>query len=637
MSEIAEFQSYKTTPFFLHHNFKEFYKHFESGHESIKRSAAKFLEDSITFQEERELRIYKALNIDPNNWEELSIKLFGESDKANENNIRSFLTYFTKYIKDELKIDFSQLTNGMKMEAYEASLKNLSGEEEEKELKKIIPVLQKFFSNYTDPVNNYINWLKRNSILQQNESITVEQMSIINQFFKESRDNRAKNDPDFFDKDGNALPIGNQGILRMYKMLRNVSGFLSNIVGNVGEKATVDFMKNVKNDLNEAVIKEVYGTSYFDNKGKNLISGNVSEYRSQEKAISDSLKESGVNVGFRTFNRKKKDKIKKSKTIKSPYVDFEFGYVFTESDTDTLSKNLKSDEIFEIDIEINGEIKTDKVGISSKTSYTDSGELKIYSGSFYSLFENMFKSSEISGAGRIGDIVNFLIYSIFNGYGSGTYGTYTLESYNSTKNEAVTKYLDQISFIEGEAIEYFDMDSTIAGIRFTQNRNEVTTGAHHRIYNYKKGYIPTEKSTEKEKINNIDDRNFTNFFSNEIKPLFDLIVQNFAYQWFTGGTSEYTHADFFSVFSDGVHYFYPMSKILKMIQNAINNGNFILKQDIITNLKDNINNKYNINENPLTLENYRSTWTYNKMEELAANSLKKSGTITVKKGILFKE
>ena len=59
----------------------------------------------------------------------------------------------------------------------------------------------------------------------------------------------------------------------------------------------------------------------------------------------------------------------------------------------------------------------------------------------------------------------------------------------------------------------------------------------------------------------------------KIRELLFKIINYYGYQWLTGGISEYTHADFFSVYKQGHHYFIPMSVILEGL----------FKVDIITN------------------------------------------------------
>ena len=55
------------------------------------------------------------------------------------------------------------------------------------------------------------------------------------------------------------------------------------------------------------------------------------------------------------------------------------------------------------------------------------------------------------------------------------------------------------------------------------------------------------------------------------KEIFDKIISYYGYQWLTGGDSEFTHADFLSIYkaSDKKYYFIPMSKILKEIQKDL--------------------------------------------------------------------
>ena len=59
----------------------------------------------------------------------------------------------------------------------------------------------------------------------------------------------------------------------------------------------------------------------------------------------------------------------------------------------------------------------------------------------------------------------------------------------------------------------------------------------------------------------------------KVRTLLFKIIQYYGYQWLTGGISEFTHADFFSVYKQGHHYFIPMSVILEGLKNT----------DIITN------------------------------------------------------
>lgn len=557
---VIDFESYKTQPFYLHHNFENFYKVYLQNRSQILSIGEYYLLESIKWQENNEKEIYEALGLDPtdsNSWKQIGSEIFGvfdidENEKRIpiiENKLELFLKEFTKFINEEMNkgtIKFSK-----KYTIEEAKKEYENGVKDKNEL---IKTVNAFIDAYNNPIDKFLNWRNENNLTKG--QINEDEISFLKELFEKSRKNRKKELKIPGDKENRLKNITEESLDEALNLLYSSSGIISNFIGDIGEQATLSFIVNGRQYITETV-----GTSVLSGKSseekerrKDIIDKNVAFYKQEEQKIKNELKESGINLSLKT-----KDGL------------FKFGCVYTPKDTGTLKKNLKADEIFtfKFNLESGQEIK--KYGISSKTSWSeDADDIKLYSGSFYSALENLFKSN-ITGAGDIGQVINFLIYIIFNSLGSAFYGSYQIDTKELKRRQDSNKIKELIN----------------------------------------KGMINTETSGD--------------FYRGSAYPIYMKIIQDFAFQWFTGGISEQTHADFFSIYDGGKHYFIPMSIILKAILKiGYDEENFLLKQNLLT--------RYTNINNPLSLKDYKDTWDYQEMEKLGLRIFDNSKkTITLSK------
>lgn len=572
MAEI-DFSIYKTKPFYLHHNFEDFHHVYIENAPTILKMGENFLRESINIQEKREKDLYDLLGIQNNDWTQIATKIYGVFD-INENNeqkienkLELFLKNFTKFINEifnESPVKFNKnysIENAM--QDYEKG---------KKDKKELINMINNFIKVYNNPIDTFLNWYETSELSEG--KINKEEIQFLEELFKKSRKNRKQELKVSGDEDDKLKNMTEESLDEAINLLFSASGIISNMIGDIGEQATISFIQNGKKYITEAV-----GTSILTPeteeviKKQNIIQGNINFYEKEQERINSQLKESGIKLSSKT-----KDGL------------LEFGCTYTGINTGTLSKNLKADEIFTFQFNLDtNDLR--KYGISSKTSWSETADtIKLYSGSFYSALENMFKSN-LTGAGDIGTIVNFLIYSIFNALGSGMYGSY------NENNEKIKKIGNRYIF---SGIEDFYTTKTIIDTKTKLPKRDKSGGIK----------IKTGQSS---------------FFKEEIRPLYNLIIQDFAYQWFTGGISEQTHADFFSIYENNKHYFIPMSIILKAILNiGMNENNYLLKQNLL--------GDYKPTNNPLKIKDYLDTWEYGAMEELGSNLPFGSGkTITLSK------
>lgn len=622
MAEI-NFEIYKTQPFYLHHKLEDFYRVYNKNVSKIERYGERFLITSINKQRDKEKYIYKILGLEEGNWREIGSKIFGvfnaDENEENryyiENKFELFLKRFTEFINDRMKqtaISFNKKNN------LENALKNESYKKPEKR-KQIINAANDFIRAYNSPVKEFLSWYKSSGLSKGefNES----ELDFLEKIFEKSRKNREKLlDPN----DNRKLRfLGEESLEEAINLLYSSGGIIGNIVGDVGEAATIKYAIGKKNYLINSV-----GTSLLrldedeTAKKQNITLQNKQFYERTQKEINKQLNEAGVKLrnDFRTEDG-----------------CLNFGYTYSESNTNTLSKNLKADEIFNFEVYVGGKWKKISYGVSSKTSWTENGSLKLYSGSFFSSLENLFKSNIID-AGIIGEIVNFLIYLIFNSYGVASYGSYiggktSIGDYNPDSyiySNTVSKYKKNKKRkfnikSEYESDFYFDYNKTFKVLNYNYTKNSMKI--KEKI---------DRKTGEVKKTFKIEENYEQGLFSKlKTRPLYNLIIQDFAYQWFTGGISPATHADFFSVYSGGIHYFVPMSVILEVIKNANDTEDFLLTSNMVSTLSLDTKKKA-LSNNPLSLEDYQTTWKYNEMEEKGINILDKSGTIVANKEKLFK-
>ena len=608
MAEI-NFQSYKTAPYFLHHNFDDFYNQFIENHIRIQDKGIEYLNKSIERQKEREQPVFDAFGLDRNQWQQIGNKLLGTNkiDEKEENRVEFFLKNFMKIIEQNMidEVDVGTLGGDyLKAENKDEFIKD-----NQKKIKLINETVNKFIAVYNDPVLFLKKEFEKHNLLKDQYTEQLEDIALI---FKNSR----KNKKGIIEGDESLIQSAEQmGLTNALDFLNTRAGILGNLTGNVGEEVITNFIEeNTYNIIKDGIEKKysisgAQGTSALgidDNERKRMLESNKNYYTNLQGEIGTGLKNSGIALKYHA------DGVTADE-------NFEFGLTYSEKQTNTLIKNLKADEVFSLEISFkkNDIINTRKefYGISTKTSYTKNKELKIYSGSFLGSLENLFKSNLID-YGDIGEIVNFLIYSIFNGYGSGTYGSY--------------KKIE-----ENGKISYNKIEDTNLKERNILNKNKFYQG--YEVQNLRHEFILPGKGP---------------FVNEEAIQLYNILINATAYQWFTGGDSPDTHADFFSVYSKDNFNFVPMSIILEAVQSKIKSKNKLLTQDFLSllnysptpikekdkNGKERIVGYEEKSSNPLSLNDYMTTWDYGSMYGLACDTLNKKGTRSIKtnKETLFK-
>ena len=467
MAEI-NFQSYKTAPYFLHHNFDDFYSQFIENYIRIQDKGIEYLNKSIERQKEREQPVFDAFGLDRDQWQKIGNKLLGTTkiDEKEENRVEFFLKNFMKVIEQNMvdEVDVGTLgSDYLKAENKDEFVKN-----NQKKIKLINETVNKFIAVYNDPVLFLKKEFEKHNLLKDQYTEQLEDIALI---FKNSR----KNKKGIIEGDESLIQSAEQmGLTNALDFLNSRAGILGNLTGNVGEEVITDFIEeNAYNIIKDGIEKKysisgAQGTSALgidDSERKRMIESNKNYYTNLQGEIGAGLKNSGTALKYHA------DGITADE-------NFEFGLTYSEKQTNTLIKNLKADEVFSLEVifKKNNIINTRKefYGISTKTSYTKNKELKVYSGSFLGSLENLFKSNLID-YGDIGEIVNFLIYSIFNGYGSGTYGSYERieengkTSYNKIENTSLKyKSLYNIKYQERGGAEMF----TCGGIIINKDYDE---------------------------------------------------------------------------------------------------------------------------------------------------------------------
>lgn len=563
-----DFSSYKTQPFFLHNNFEEFYQVYINNSPHIVELGEKLLKDCIKFQKEKETKIYEILGIDDQDWRKIGPEIFGvfninenpENEYYIKNKLELFLKYFTKFINSEMKQQAIVFTKDYSLKDAKEDT-NRSQEANQ----KIIEAANSFIKAYNDPIQQFKDWYN-NSGFSKGE-FDEDDLIFLDEIFKNSRKNRKKMLISGDDKK-RLKYISEECLEEAIDFLYRTPGFISNLIGNIGESATNYYIQNKKNyEIIPEATSILSGEKGEKERKKTIIQKNIDFYENQTKTIKEELESNGIKI---TSN----DKLLK------------FGLFYTTKSTGTLSKNLKADEIFTFKVVVEpGKFENTTFGISSKTAWSESSDtIKLYTGSFYSAFENVFKTTIVS-AGITGEIVNFLIYIIFNSLGSGIYG-----SFNDGK-------------IDREAFSGVDDFSNI------------------KIKTNSKGEIMKKKDTGKM------DFEFSNnsFFNQQVRPMYNALIQFFAYQWFTGGDSPVTHADFFSIYANEHHYFIPMSIILQAILDlgVANESEYLLKQNLLPDYGDK-------QKDPIKKDDYIKALLggYSEMEKLGLDKLsgKKEGS-----------
>ena len=446
--------SKNSNPLYIHNNLDHFHQNLYGNIDYIDQQGKKILELSIKIQKEKERYIYQYLDLPEGHWQDIGNKLYGIMGENNNSVVENKLQFFLEAFVDFLK---NEMLQGIK----------ISKESQATEYRKSNPddflkLIKNYIEIYNNPVNSFTKWYN-NSKFYKEGVLTEEDIQGIQTIFdnyrlKENKD-KILNSDGFIDEN-----IILQSFSKADKLLGKSQGLFSNLVGDIAEKGTVCFINSNLENF------KIFGTSYWTENKKgfteaDLKEGNKKFYLDYQNYINNTLKQNNISLGTDDGN-------------------FSF-------EVNNLTKNLKADEIFYIEIKVGSEKKTIPFGISSKASWGESvTNPKLHSGSLVSAFENMFKIFP-EGISYTAEIVRFLQYSIINSLG--------------------------ISM---------------------KQKTEFKLGDY-----------------------------------NKVRSLFFKIINYYGYQWLTGGVSEFTHADFFSVYKQGHHYFIPMSIILEGLLNV----------DIITN------------------------------------------------------
>lgn len=443
-----------SNPLYIHNNLEHFHRNLYGNINYIDQQGKKILELSIKIQKEKEKYIYKYLDLPEGDWKDIGNKLYsiiGENGKSIvENKLQFFLEAFVDFLKNEM------------LQGIKISKEAQATEYRRAEPEKFLSLIKNYIEIYNNPVKSFTNWYNNSRFYKENvlseEDIKGMQAIFDNYRLKESKD-KILNSDGFIDEN-----IILQSFAKADRLLGKSQGLFSNLVGDIAEKGTVCFINSTLNNF------KIFGTSYWTENEKgfteaDLKAGNKNFYLDYQNYINNTLKQNNIKMSTEDGN-------------------FSF-------EVNNLTKNLKADEIFNIEIEIDSQKKVIPFGISSKASWGETvTNPKLHSGSLLSAFENMFKIFP-EGISYTGEIVHFLQYSIINSLGV------------SMKQDTEFKFGDY----------------------------------------------------------------------SKIRNLLFKIINYYGYQWLTGGVSEYTHADFFSVYKQGHHYFIPMSVILEAL----------FEVDIITN------------------------------------------------------
>ena len=475
---------------------KDFLKIFYDNEEKIPAAALNIMELSIERQKEREKEVYDALDISEDDWEKLSDIVGGfiqdNSDGVSKNHLDFILNQFRDYI-------LTGIFEGIRINKT-AEAKKL----ESSDSQKFNNILKKYVNFYNQPVKEFKEWydskFQNNQILQG--YIKPEDISFLNKILEKQREADKKKNKAIVNKDGT---INYNYLLTQStaanEFLGKSQGVISNFFGGFKEGVLLAVAQNV-----EQIIK-LGTTSYWaeQNSGKkitfmrDLVQKNEIYYKGDGREIK------GIQTEINEYLEKNQIKI----DTPDGYFDFE----------DSVSKNLKADDIFYL--EIKGEIKP--FGISSKASWTEtSDKSKLMGTSYKNVFINMLKGMFSEMSTTI-DISNFIKYSTYN------------------------------------ALAHYNIDN----------------GEYKAVYN-------------------------------KVKKMFDKVISYYAYIWLMGGDSEYTHADFFSIYkaADKRYYFIPMSKILAIIKEEPNyiseSGLFPLATDKVDDKGEILRKGRALNENQIS-------------------------------------
>ena len=440
--------SINSSPLYIHNNLDHFHDNLKANYIKIENKGKYILDKSIELQEKKESLFYKALKLNEGDWKKIPNKIygpFGEENKNDINKLQYFLDMFVKFIRQEV-LQGADFSRKEKIQQY----KNSVGTEKFEEL------IKNYVEIYNDPAKKFYNWYN-NSEYFQSGKLTLKDAQILEKIYENYR----LKEKDLINDNGSiVLNSLEQGT----KLLEKSTGIVSNMIGDISESATVTLV----NDGSEFIT--AVGSSYWtDNKNSisasDLSKKNEELYRKIEKGINTILENKNIDLGTEDGN-----------------------FHFSQK---TLQTNLKADEIFYVQMEINSKMLIVPFGISSKASWSENiTDPKLHSGSFSSVLENMLK---IFGKGIANtlEIIHFIKYSTINSL----------------------------------------------GVSMQQSGSKMDKW---------KDYL-------------------------EIRELFIRMINYYGYQWLTGGISQYTHADFFSVYKNEHYYFIPMSLILKGIREAIEN------------------------------------------------------------------
>lgn len=444
--------SSNSNPLYIHNNLDHFHDNLNTYYVRIEEKGKKILDKSIELQEKKESLFYKALNLKNGEWQKIPNKIYGPFGEENDiNKLQYFLDMFVKFVRQEV-LQGADFSRKEKIQQYK---KTVGVEKFEKLIKDYVDI-------YNNPAKKFYEWYN-NSEYFQSGKLSLKDAEILEKIYENYR----LKEKDLVNENGSiVLATMEQGT----KLLEKATGIISNMIGDISESATVILTNNGLDYINAV------GSSYWTDNESSISANELSRkneelYKKIEKGINNLIEKKNIDLGTEDGN-----------------------FHFSQK---TLQTNLKADEIFYVQMEVNSKMLTVPFGISSKASWSENiTDPKLHSGSFNSVLENMLK---IFGQGIADslEIIHFLKYSTINSLGISM----------QRQGSRMDKYEDYL----------------------------------------------------------------------KVRDLFIRMINYYGYQWLTGGISQYTHADFFSVYKNEHYYFIPMSLILKGIRDAIeNNSNSFL-------------------------------------------------------------
>jgi len=370
--------------------------------EEIRENGEQVAIKMLKFQMERENQIYNSLGLAPiqtdsngkitnadNLIEQMRNKLYDLDDKQksvknSEDCIKLLGDFFIELLTKNTDI------KGENIEDYKEAIYNL---------KNIRDSFKKYYDQLTNNLKEVAdrNNIAINDILEVTEYWNTEIKSSLKS---------GKNGFTFYEESGEIN--GNLSLEELKKILTAYKGKQNDIIGGIGEAATIFLTKEIKEHITDNVIRIIDKgtTSRWDEKS-------AIYKKNYEDTVIEAVQE-----------------LKNNKYVEEIF------------DMDT-SKNLKADEVFDIILKTN-DSKIEKIisfGISNKTGFSKSGALKIQETSVSSLLTNIFRV-ENSAYQETYKIRENLLDLMVNEAGEIAWkGTnFTIKSFNDLLRELINRY-----------------------------------------------------------------------------------------------------------------------------------------------------------------------------------------------------